>query len=214
VLFQAGSSGRGQQFAIKHSDIVFAIQPRLSEMRRFIQGLSQASVAAERAEAPKVVFGIQCILGGTETEARRKQADMLERVPIDAALSRMSGTLGIDFSKLDLDEPLGGKDTQAGRGMLQMLANLTGDGNATVRDAARVFGASTGMPQIVGTPQQVADQLETLWRESQCHGFNITPATNVRSVEDFVDQVVPLLQERGIFRREYASATLRGNLAN
>jgi alkanesulfonate monooxygenase SsuD/methylene tetrahydromethanopterin reductase-like flavin-dependent oxidoreductase (luciferase family) len=160
------------------------------------------------------VFGIQCILGATESEAKRTQAEMLERIPLDAALSRMSGTLGLDFSKFDLDQPLAKNDTQASRGMLQMLANLTGDGNATVRDAAMVFGASTGMLQIVGTPEQVADELETLWRESGCHGFNITPAANIKSVEDFVDHVVPRLQDKGVFRREYESTTLSGNLAN
>ncbi|HWK68237.1 MAG TPA: NtaA/DmoA family FMN-dependent monooxygenase [Rhizobiaceae bacterium] len=214
VLFQAGSSGRGQRFAVKHSDVVFAIQPRASEMTRFVKKLEETSAAAGRAEAPKVVFGIQCILGGTEAEAKRKQADMRDRIPIDAALSRMSGTLGIDFSKMDLDQRLGGNETQASRGMLEMLANLTGDGNATIRDAARQFGASTGMRQVVGTPEQVADQLEALWRESGCHGFNITPATNTKSIEDFVDHVVPRLQEKGVFRREYESTTLRGNLAN
>lgn len=214
VLFQAGSSGRGQQFAMKHADVVFAIQPRLKEMANFVKKLGETAAAAGRDAAPKVVFGVQCILGGTEAEARRIQAEMTERIPLDAALSRMSGTLGMDFSKMDLDQPLSGNDTQASRGMLQMLANLTGDGNSTIRDAAKVFGASTGMTQIVGTPEQVADRLEELWRESGCHGFNMTPATNIRSVEDFVDQVVPLLQKKGIFRREYESTTLSGNLAN
>ncbi|WP_137389540.1 NtaA/DmoA family FMN-dependent monooxygenase [Rhodoligotrophos defluvii] len=212
VLFQAGSSGRGQQFALKHADVIFSIQPRGSEMARFVTKLNDAAQSAGLAEVPKVVFGIQCVLGGTEAEARRKQADMSARIPLDAALSRMSGTLGIDFSKLDLDQPLIANETQASRGMLQALANLTGDGNATVRDAARVFGASTGMLQLVGTPEQVADQLETLWRESGCHGFNVTPTTSLKSVEDFVDQVVPRLQAKDVFRREYEGATLRDNL--
>ena len=214
VLFQAGSSGRGQQFALKHADVIFAIQPRGSEMARFVKNLNEAAQGAGLADAPKVVFGIQCVLGGTEEEAKRKQADMSERIPLDAALSRMSGTLGIDFSKLDLDRPLAANDTQASRGMLQALANLTGDGNATARDVARVFGASTGMLQLVGTPEQVADQLETLWRESGCHGFNVTPTTSLRSVEDFVDQVVPRLQAKDIYRREYEGKTLRDHLAD
>ena len=213
VLFQAGSSGRGQKFALKHSDVVFSIQARADSMKAFVEKLDTSSKSEGRAEPPKVVFGIQCILGGTEAEAKRRQAEMAERIPIDAALSRMSGTLGIDFSKMDLDQSLAATDTQASRGMLQALANLTGDGNATVRDAARAFGASTGMLQVVGTPEQVADQLETLWRESGGHGFNITPAANLRSVEDFVDHVVPRLQAKGVFRREYESTTLSGNLA-
>jgi alkanesulfonate monooxygenase SsuD/methylene tetrahydromethanopterin reductase-like flavin-dependent oxidoreductase (luciferase family) len=187
VLFQAGSSGRGQQFALKHSDVVFSIQ---------------------------VVFGIQCVLGGTEAEARRNEAEIFDRIPLDAALSRMSGTLGIDFSKIDLDQPLAANTTDASRGMLMALANMTGDGNATARDAARAFGATAGMPQLVGTPEQVADQMEHLWRTSGGHGFNITPTTNIKSVEDFVDEVVPLLQARGVFRTDYESETFRDNLMN
>jgi alkanesulfonate monooxygenase SsuD/methylene tetrahydromethanopterin reductase-like flavin-dependent oxidoreductase (luciferase family) len=122
--------------------------------------------------------------------------------------------LGIDFSKIDLDSPLAANTTDASRGMLTALANMTGDGNAIARGAARVFGATCGMPQLVGTPEQVANQLEHLWRTSDCHGFNITPTTNNRNVEDFVDGVVPLLQARGIFRTEYESETFRDNLMN
>ena len=215
MLFQAGSSGRGQKFALKHSDVVFSIQARgVDGMKAFIEKLNVSSASEGRAEPPKVVFGIQCVLGGTEAEAKRRQAEIFDRIPLDAALSRMSGTLGIDFSKIDLDTPLAANTTDASRGMLTALANMTGDGNATARDAARIFGATCGMPQLVGTPEQVADQLEHLWRISGCHGFNITPTTNTRSIEDFVDEVVPLLQARGIFRTDYESETFRDNLMN
>ncbi len=215
VLFQAGSSGRGQKFALKHSDVVFSIQARgVDGMKSFIEKLNASSDAEGRAEPPKVVFGIQCVLGSTETEAKRRQTELFDRIPLDAALSRMSGTLGIDFSKINLDTPLAANTTDASRGMLMALANMTGDGNATARDAARIFGATCGMPQLVGTPQQVADQLEHLWRMSGCHGFNITPTTNIRSIENFVDEVVPLLQAKGIFRTDYESETFRDNLMN
>ncbi|WP_234683202.1 NtaA/DmoA family FMN-dependent monooxygenase [Bradyrhizobium monzae] len=211
VLFQAGSSGRGQEFALKHSDVVFSIQARVEAMKAFVDKLKDSSISQGRTEPPKVIFGIQCVLGGTEAEAKRRQAEIFERIPLDAALSRMSGTLGIDFSKIDLDRPLAVNTTDASRGMLMALANMTGDGNATARDAARVFGATAGMPQLVGTAEQVADQLEHLWRSSGCHGFNVTPTTNIRSIETFVDEVVPLLQARGIFRTDYESETLRDN---
>jgi FMN-dependent oxidoreductase (nitrilotriacetate monooxygenase family) len=214
VLFQAGSSGRGQEFALKHSDVVFSIQARVEAMKAFVDKLADSSTSQGRAAPPKVVFGIQCVLGGTEAEAKRRQAAIFDRIPLDAALSRMSGTLGIDFSKINLDTPLAANTTDASRGMLMALANMTGDGNATARDAARVFGATAGMPQLVGTPEQVADQLENLWRTSGCHGFNITPTTNIKSIENFVDEVVPLLQARGVFRSDYESATLRDNLMN
>lgn len=214
VLFQAGSSGRGQQFAMKHADVVFAIQPRAEGMVKFVKGVKEVAAASGRASAPGVTFGIQCVLGGTEAEALATQSEMAERIPLDAALSRMSGTLGIDFSALALDTPLAEQSTDASRGMLMALAGMAGSREATIRDAARMFGASTGMPQIVGTPEQVADRLEALWRASGCHGFNITPTTNLKSVEDFVDQVVPLLQRRGVFRTAYDGGTFKDTLLN
>ena len=212
VLFQAGSSGRGQKFALKHADVVFAIQPQASAMTKFVKKLGETAETEGRKDTPKVTFGIQCVVGGTEEEAKAHQKEMADRIPIDAALNRMSGTMGVDFSRLELDSRLADNATEASQGMLMALANMAGDGDATVRDAARMFGASTGMPQLVGTPEQVADELETLWRSSGCHGFNITPTTSNRSVEDFVDQVVPLLQKKGIYRTEYTGKTFAENV--
>ena len=68
------------------------------------------------------------------------------------------------------------------------------------------------MPQVVGTPEQVADQLEQIWRETGCHGYNMTPNVMPRSIENFVDEVVPILQKRGIYRTEYEGSTFRENL--
>lgn len=212
VLFQAGSSGRGQQFAIDNADIIFAIQRDAEAMRSFVNQLADKAQQIDRADPPRVTFGVQIIQGDSEVQARERQQELNERVPIDGALSRMSGTLGIDFSGLDLEQPIEDMDTQASRGLMSVMASLTGDRKATVRDAARAFGASAGMPQIVGTPQSIADHLEHMWRTSGCHGFNITPATLPGSMVDFVDRVVPILQRRGLFRTAYRHDTFRDNL--
>jgi alkanesulfonate monooxygenase SsuD/methylene tetrahydromethanopterin reductase-like flavin-dependent oxidoreductase (luciferase family) len=76
------------------------------------------------------------------------------------------------------------------------------------------LGPASACRRLVGTPEQVADQMEHLWRASGCHGFNITPTTNLKSIEHFVDEVVPLLQAKGIHRTDYEGETLRDNLAN
>lgn len=211
VLFQAGSSGRGQQFAIRNADVIFAIQNGAEKMRSFVERLGETAAQAG-AEAPKVTFGIQVVLGDTEANAIRLRDELVERVPIDGALSRMSGTLGVDFSTMDIDKPIEELETQASQGLMSVMSGLGQNGRGTIRDAAIRFGASAGMPQIVGDPHQVADQLEHMWRESGCHGFNITPTSNFESVTQFVDEVVPILQKRGIFRREYRAATFRDNL--
>lgn len=213
VLFQAGSSSRGQQFAVKHADVVFAIQPHIQGMHRFMEQLRKSSDDMQ-IEPPKVTFGVQPILGGTEAEARKRLDDLIERIPLDAALSRLSGSLGVDFSQMELDRPLEELETQASRGLMAAMSAAFEGRRFTLREAAIRWGLAVGMPQLVGTPEQVADQLEGIWRETGCHGFNVTPTITPASIEDFVDQVVPILQKRGIYRREYAGRTFRDNLLN
>lgn len=82
----------------------------------------------------------------------------------------------------------------------------------TLRQAASKWALSVAIPQIVGTPEKVADEIERIWRETGCYGFNLSPTTNPDSVEDFVDHVVPILQKRGVYRKAYTSSTFRGNL--
>lgn len=197
VLFQAGSSGRGMEFARKHADYVFAIQPDLERMQQY----------QKQADA-KVMFGIQPILGSTEAEALRKVEEWTERVPLDAALSKMSGTLGIDLSKFDLDMPLDEMATNTSQGMMKTLAATHKGQRRTLREIARGTALSV-LPQVAGTPEQVADRMEHLWRESGGHGFNLSPNAMPGSIVDFVDQVVPILQKKGVFRTEYEGQTMR-----
>ncbi len=210
VLFQAGSSGRGQQFALTHADVIFAIQPTLEGMKKFMQGFKASATEAERE--PGVSFGIQCILGGTEEEAQKKADGIAARVPIEAALTRLSGTLGVDFSGYELDKPLQEIQTQASQGLMKAMSAGFGGRPFTLREAAMKWGTSIGKPQLIGTPQQVADEMELIWRETGCYAFNITPTIMPSSVEDFVDTVVPLLQKKGIYRTEYEGKTFAENL--
>ena len=211
VLFQAGSSGRGQQFALQHADVVFAIEPNLAGMKRYVTGLN-ASAETAGVKAPGVTFGVQPIVAGTEAEAQALLDGLIERIPLDGALARLCGTMGVDFSTYELDRPLQEVATQASQGLMKAFTAILGDRPFTLREVAMKWGLSVGMPQIVGSPEQVADQLEQIWRETGCLGFNVTPHIMPSSVEDFVDQVVPILQKRGIYRTEYTGATFRENL--
>lgn len=212
VLFQAGSSGRGQQFAMKHADVVFAIQPNGPGMMKFMDDLRSAARQFGRHPVPPVTFGIQPIIGGTEEEARKKLDEIVERIPFEGAISRLSGSMGIDFAGMELDQPLADMQTQASQGLMKSFSNMVGDRPMTLREVAIRWGLAGGMPQVVGSPEQVADQMETIWRETGCHGFNITPNIMPVSVEDFVNEVVPILQKRGIYPTEYLGTTLRENL--
>jgi len=212
LLIQAGSSGRGMQFAIKHAEIIFGIQPHVAGMKKATAALQEAARAAGLNTEPVVLYGLQPILGGTDEEAKRRAKELAERIPLDAILARMCGVLGHDLSGYDPDSPLVEMDTQASRGLMAATA-ASADGKAvTLREAASRWALSVAIPQLIGTPEQVADRIEQIWRETGCAGFNLSPTTNPDSVTDFVDQVVPLLQARGIFRREYTGKTLREHL--
>jgi FMN-dependent oxidoreductase (nitrilotriacetate monooxygenase family) len=212
VLFQAGSSGRGQRFAMKHAEVVFAIQPNLATMKKFM--IDFRALAAEIAfgRTPGVTFGIQPIIGGTEQEARSKLDALIERIPPEASIARLSGSMGVDFGGMELDQPLVEMQTQGSQGLMKAFSNVVGEKPLTLRDVAIRWGLAVGMPQLIGSPEQVADQIETIWRETGCHGFNVTPHIMPSSVEEFVDEVVPILQKRGVYRTEYEGRTFRENL--
>ena len=212
MLMQAGSSGRGMQFAVRHAEVIFGIQPHVPGMKRATAALQAAARAAGLERDPVVLYGLQPILGGTEAEAQQRAETMLARIPLDAILARLSGVLGHDLSRFNPDDALSDMDTQASRGLMAATAS-SADGTAvTLRDAASRWALSVAIPQIIGTPEQVAARIEAIWRETGCAGFNLSPTTNPDSVHDFVDQVVPLLQARGVFRTDYAGKTLREHL--
>ncbi|RZK03939.1 MAG: LLM class flavin-dependent oxidoreductase [Novosphingobium sp.] len=212
VLFQAGSSGRGQAFAMKHADVVFAIQPNIPGMKKFMTDFNATAASLGRQPAPGVTFGIQPVIAGTEEEARKKLNDIVERIPLEGAIARLSGTMGVDFSGMELDQPLAEMQTQGSQGLMKAFSNIVGEKPLTLRDVAIRWGLAVGMPQLVGSPEQVADQIETIWRETGCHGFNVTPNIMPVSVDDFVNEVVPILQKRGVYPTEYLGKTLREKL--
>jgi FMN-dependent oxidoreductase (nitrilotriacetate monooxygenase family) len=212
VLFQAGSSVRGQRFAIKHADVVFAIQPDLARMKTFMKQIRSAASEHARKEDVRVTFAVQPFVAESKAAAEAKRDEMLARIPMEAALTRISGTFGVDLDTVDLDLPLQDIKTQSSQGLIKAMSSMFGDNNITLREALRMSGLAGLIPTVYGSPEDVADELEHIWRETGCHGFNLTPAIVPGGYEDFVEHVVPILQRRGIFRTEYEATTMRGNL--
>lgn len=215
VIFQAGSSGRGMEFALQHADAIFAIQPHIPAMRAFRERFDKGARAAGR-DPVGVLFGLQYVIGSTDEEARARLDRLRERVPLEAGLSRLSAPLGIDCSTLDPDQPLEEVPTQASRGMMEALTAIGSDcgHKVTVREAAIQIGLTVGLPQIVGCPERIADEMERHWRETGAWGFNLSAPTKPGMITEFVDHVVPILQKRGLMREGYADTTLRGNIMN
>ena len=212
LLFQAGSSGRGMQFAMDHAEVIFAIQGHVAGMQKSMAQLRAAAAAHNKSEDVKVLFGLQPIVRSTEAEAKQRAEELKQRIPLDAILARLSGVFGVDLSQFDPEMPLSEMDTQASRGLMSATLSAADGRAVTLREAAAQWALSVAIPQLIGTPEQVAAEIERMWRETGCYGFNLSPTTNPDSVDDFVDHVVPILQRRGVYRTAYEGESFRDNL--
>lgn len=213
VIIQAGASDRGRDFAAKHAECVFGIQISSQGMRKFSDDMRARSIRMGRpSDDLKIVWGVQPIIGATEQEAKAKQKSILDRVPLEAALTLMSGHYNYDLSQFDLDRSLEDLEIPGIQGMLEIFTKMS-DRNLTLREAATLYGASVAMPQVVGTPEQVADQLQNLLAEGGGDGFQFTPAYYAPDYyEEIVDALIPILQKRGVFRQDYTGNTLREHI--
>ena len=154
---------------------------------------------------------MQPIVGATEAEARDKQAFHNALVPLEGGLAILSGHLDFDCARLPKDAVMATLDEPGIQRMQRVYRDLDGR-LLTLEEVARRHGQSVGLPQIVGTPEQVADQLEAFWRRVGGDGFMLSPIYSPGAIEEFVDLVVPVLQRRGLFRREYRGRTQRDHL--
>ncbi|XQU68629.1 Nitrilotriacetate monooxygenase [Cupriavidus sp. H18C1] len=159
--------------------------------------------------------GLTTIIGATEAQARQRRDALVDLIPWDYSLNRLAGTLGIDAGRLELDAPLPDDLAVPANGnhtfFRATLAAAQGR-NLTVRELIRELAGGGGHRVIVGTPEQIADDIEHWFRDGAADGFNLMPDALPDGLQDFVDGVVPILQRRGIFRTEYTGATLRDHL--
>jgi FMN-dependent oxidoreductase (nitrilotriacetate monooxygenase family) len=207
LLFQAGSSERGRQFAARHAECVFMVVSRRgAAAQQLIADVRRRAVAAgRRPEDVKFFQGISPVVGGTEAEARRKEADYRESLSVEGALAHMSGNVGVDLGQIDPDRPLSTFESNGVQGFIRSLIDSAPDKSLTFRDLAR--RRLTGN-FLTGTPEQIADELAG-WAGIGVDGFNLVYTVTPGTFADFVDGVVPVLQERGLMQREYGPGTLR-----
>lgn len=212
AILQAGTSPKGRDFAARFADAIFAIQPRPEDAAAYFASIKSRMVEIGRdPDACKILFGAQPILGASETEAREKQAEHNELVPLEAGMTILSAHLDFDLSRLPLNVPMAERTEPE----LQRLKTryLKPDGSSlSLAEVARRHGQSVGLPQFVGTPRSVADQLEAFFDAVGGDGFMLSSIYTPGAIEEFVDQVVPELQRRGRFRTTYAGMTQRDHL--
>lgn len=209
VLYQAGTSGRGKQFASRHAECVFISSPDTGVARTASRAIRQGAVeAGRRGEDVRIFAGITVVVDRTEKAAREKYEDYARHASPEAGLAHFSAGTGIDFSQYDLDEPIA-----YGKGnFVQTSVDLARERGWTKRSILDGMTLGGRYPLIVGDPGQVADALEAWIDEGELDGFNLTRTVTPESYEDFIDLVVPVLQERGRYKTGYGEGSLRNRL--
>jgi FMN-dependent oxidoreductase (nitrilotriacetate monooxygenase family) len=213
VIVQAGASDAGRQLAAETAEMVFAAGGNLANAQRFYADVkSRAEKAGRNPDHIKILPGALVVVGSSVEEAREKRARLDGLVNYANAIASLSIALGHDASGFDPDGPLPEiPETNASKSGRERVVELARRENLTVRQLAQRLGGYGGHA-FVGTPVTIADQMEEWLVSRGSDGFNVMFPYLPEGLDDFVDRVVPELQRRGIFRREYEGRTLRENL--
>ncbi|MCK8784266.1 LLM class flavin-dependent oxidoreductase [Roseomonas sp. NAR14] len=214
VMIQAGASEAGRDLAGQVAEIVYAVHQDIGAAREFSADLKRRARQFGRSpDHIKIMPGVSAIIGGTEAEAKAKLAELGECADPVVALQVLAERLGHDLSGFDLDAPVPElPPSGVMRGHAETLTALARRERLTLRQLRNVVAASMGHRLLVGTPEQIADGLQEWFEAGAADGFNVMPPWFPGPFDDFVEQVVPILQRRGLFRREYEGTTLREHL--
>jgi FMN-dependent oxidoreductase (nitrilotriacetate monooxygenase family) len=214
VIIQAGSSAPGQELAAQTADIVFTAQQTLDDAKAFYAELKGRMPRYGRAPGSlHIMPGVFPVIGRTDKEARDKLAMLQGWTDRSRALALLSERLGHDISGYPLDGPLPDlPESDQIKSRARLLADLARREHLTIRELSDRVGAARGHWMLCGTPEKIADELQTWFLEYGCDGFNVMPPHFLGGLEDFVNLVVPILQERGLFRADYEGVTLRDHL--
>ena len=213
VIVQAGASEAGRQLAAETAEVVFAAGGRLPDAQAFYADVKGRMEALGRnRDHLKILPGAFVVVGETVDEAREKRARLDSLVHYESAIASLSIALGHDASVFDPDAPLPEiPESNASKTSRDRVVAMAKRENLTVRQLAQRLGGYSGLA-FVGTPKTIADSMEEWLIGEGCDGFNVMFPYLPEGLDDFVDKVVPELQRRGLFRREYEGRTLRENL--
>jgi FMN-dependent oxidoreductase (nitrilotriacetate monooxygenase family) len=207
VLYQAGASDRGRIFAGRHAECVFVNGTNLGHAARVVTDLR----ARAGSRPIKVFAGATIVTAPTEPEARDLLEEYRRHTSVEGALAHAAASLGIDFAKFELDQPVDASGSQAIRSNIESIAASLGAG-WTKRMLIDSFILGSRQTPIVGSPSQVADALVRWVTEADVDGFNLSRTVIPECLEDFIDLVVPELQDRGVYKTAYSMGTYRQKL--
>ncbi|MFF4569113.1 LLM class flavin-dependent oxidoreductase [Streptomyces sp. NPDC001410] len=209
LLVQAGSSADGRRFAARYAEAVFTAQQTLRDARAFYGDL-KSRTAQERRDPDhiKVLPGIVPVIGSTEAEARAAERLLEDHIVYDHGVSRLESLLKLPAGTLELDARLPAdlppeSAVEGAKSRYTLIVELARRERLTVRQLIGRLGGGRGHLTFAGTPEQVADQIETWFTQGAADGFNIMPAVLPSGLEAFVEHVVPILRTRGLLRTKY-----------
>jgi FMN-dependent oxidoreductase (nitrilotriacetate monooxygenase family) len=217
VIIQAGSSGRGREFASRWAELIFTGDPGLEVARSHYSDQKDRIADAGRDPGTvRICPMAYAVVGESEAHAKEREGSFLnDLVHPMASLTLLSELMNYDFAQHDLDAPVTDellRSVSGIRGLVQNLRTHIGGDTVTLRDLASHRATLLQGPRFVGTGDQVADQMADWFESGACDGFVLAATHLPGAFEDVVRMVVPELQRRGLFRTAYESSTLRGHL--
>ncbi|MGO9957677.1 MAG: LLM class flavin-dependent oxidoreductase [Solirubrobacteraceae bacterium] len=215
VYVQAGSSTAGKAFASRYAEAIFTAHQTLQNAQSFYAEIKATAGSFGRdAEAIRILPGISPFIGSTETEAIALREELDDLTQPEYSLAQLNGQLGVELTVDDLDRPfplrevrLEGENAQGSRN--QVILDIVRRERLTPRQLLRRLAGARGHWVTAGTPEQIADRIQTWFEQGAADGFNVMPPQLPHSFDAFAEHVVPILQDRGLFRTEYTGTTLR-----
>ena len=216
VIVQAGQSDDGRALAAASAEVIFTAHQRLDTAQEFYRDIKSRAAGLGRDPAHVLIMpGVAPFVGRTEAEAREKYDRLTALILEKDGIALLNGLTGrtLDLAGHDLDGPLpAAPETEGMKSRQGLMRQIADEHGFTIRQLYQWVATARGHCTVVGTAAQVADILQEWFENEAADGFNILPPILPTGLEDFVEQVVPELQRRGLFRTAYAGRTLRENL--
>ncbi|MGG4774590.1 LLM class flavin-dependent oxidoreductase [Paenalcaligenes sp. Me52] len=216
VLFQAGASEQGRNLAALEAEAIYAVAYDLAASQAYYRDIKKRVKAAGRTVDMPIMPGLVTYVASSQAEVLAKQRELDVLLPADASLRQLSMFVGQDCMDWELDAPVPDlpplESFTGPKGRYGTILRIIEKEQPTVRQLLGRLAAGGGHCTMVGTPDVIADQMEQWFLNEGADGFNLMPPALPSSIEDFIEQVVPILQKRGLFRKEYLGRTLRDHL--
>lgn len=216
VLVQAGASSQGRDLAARYAEAIYAVAYDLETAQGYYRDIKSRVAAAGRTAPVPILPGLVTYVGSTMEEARAKQRALDDCLPVAASLRQLGLFIEQDCSDWELDAPVPSlpplAEFRGPQGRYATILRIIETERPTLRELLGRLAAGGGHCTMIGTPESIADEMERWFHGRGADGFNLMPPSLPGGIEDFVDQVVPELQRRGLFREEYTATTLRGHL--